>query len=95
MMLSLQRYTFNVEYRKGSSLLIAYTLSRAPLPTSSHKQLKDELVFRVELETTNPDLSLFQHTTLQDIKTATSSDSELMLLSSIIQSSWPHNMSRV
>ena len=44
MMLTLQRYNFHVEYRKGSSLYIAGTLSRAPLPTTSHKQVHDELV---------------------------------------------------
>ena len=95
MMLSLQRYTFNVEYCTGSSLLIADTLSRAPLPTSSHQKLRDELVFLVELETTKPDLSRFRDATLQDIRTAASSDPELMLLSSLIQSGWPHNKSRV
>ena len=36
MMLTLQRYSFTVEYRKGSSLLIADTLSRAPLPGTTH-----------------------------------------------------------
>ena len=32
MLLTLQRYSFTVEYRKGSTLHIADTLSRAPLP---------------------------------------------------------------
>ena len=32
MLLTLQRYSFTVEYRKGSTLHIAGTLSRAPLP---------------------------------------------------------------
>ena len=54
MMLTLQRYTFTVEYRKGSTLHIADTLSRAPLPITSHKQVQDELVYRVELEAEHP-----------------------------------------
>ena len=38
MMLTLQHYTFHVEYHKGSTLHIADTLSRAPLPTTSLTQ---------------------------------------------------------
>ena len=45
MMLALQRYSFHVEYHKGSSLLIADTLSRDPLPTTSHKTVHEELVY--------------------------------------------------
>ena len=90
-MLSLQRYTFNVEYHKGSSLHLADTLSRAPLPTTSHKQLYDEMVYRVEFEAVKPDLSYFQDATLQDIRTAASSDPELTLLSSLVESGWPHD----
>ena len=59
MMLALQLYSFHVEYRKGSSLLIADTFSRAPLPTTSHKTVREELVYRVEFESNTPDLSGF------------------------------------
>ena len=91
MMLSLQRYTFTVVYQKGSSLHLADTLSRAPLPTTLHKQLYDEMVYRVEFEAVKPDLSYFQDATLQDIRTAASSDPELTLLSSLVESGWPHD----
>ena len=47
MMLALQRCSFHVEYRKGSSLLIADTLSRAPLPTTSHRTVPVGLPSRV------------------------------------------------
>jgi len=67
MMLTLQRYLFQVEYRKGSSLLIADTLSRAPLPETTHKGVHDELVYRVEFEGNNPELSGFQDATVQEI----------------------------
>lgn len=50
MMLTLQRYSFTVEYRKGSSLLMADTLSCAPLPETTHGHLHDELVYQVEFE---------------------------------------------
>ena len=87
-MLALQRYTFHVEYRKGSSLHIADTLSRAPLPTTSHKQLHDQLVYRVEFESNNPELSGFQDNTLQDIRTAASTDPEQIILQSLTSRGW-------
>ena len=49
-MLTLQRYTFRVEYRNGSTLQLADTLSRAPL--------RDVHVYRVEYEIDNPDPSV-------------------------------------
>lgn len=80
MMLSLQRYSFCVEYYKGVSLHIADTLSQAPLSTTSHKQMHDEFVYRTELEFNSPDLSGFQDATLQDIRAASSTDPELVVL---------------
>ena len=90
MMLSLQRYTFTVEYRKGSTLHIADTLSRAPLPTTSHKQVHDELVYRLELETEHPDLSPFQDATLQEIRAAALTDREQSTLRSLVEAGWPN-----
>ena len=72
MMLTLQRYTFKVEYRKGSSLHIADTLSRAPLPATTHKPIHEENVYRVEFEADEPDLSGFHDATLNDIRVASS-----------------------
>ena len=66
MLISIQRYSFRAEYRKCSTLLIADTLSRAPLPTSSHEPVND-LVYRGQFESGHPDLSGFQDVTLQDI----------------------------
>ena len=68
MILTLQRYSFRVEYRKGSSLHIADTLSRAPLPTISDKQVHDELVYRVESQSTTPDPSGFQDATVGSLE---------------------------
>ena len=89
MMLALQRYTFKVEYHKGSTLLIADTLSRAPLPTSSHKPVHDEMVYRVEIEADTPDLSGFQDATLQDIRATAVTDPELIEIQALIESGWP------
>lgn len=64
MMLTLQRYSFHVKYRKGSSLHLADTLSRAALPTTLHKKVHEDLVYPVEFECNTPDLSGFQDATL-------------------------------
>ena len=52
MMLSLQRYSFRMEYHKGALLHIADALLRAPLSAKSHRQVHDGLVYRTELELT-------------------------------------------
>lgn len=88
MILALQRYSFRVDYRKGSNLHIADTLSRAPLPTISHKQVHDELVYRVEFESTTPDLSGFQDATMRDIRAAASSDPEQIAIHSLVLTGW-------
>ena len=95
MMLTLQRYTFTVEYCKGSTLHIAKTLSRAPLPITSHKQDQDELVYRVELEAEHPDLSGFQDATLQEIRVAALTDPRERALQSLVEDGWPNNQPAV
>ena len=89
MMLKLQRYSFNVEYRRGCTLVIADTLSRAPLPDASHYPVHQDLVYRLELEHAAPDLSGFQNATLQDIQAAAATDPEQIELRSIIETGWP------
>ena len=95
MMLTLQRYSFQVEYRKGSSLLIADTLSRAPLPETTHKGVHDELVYRVEFEGNNPELSGFQDATVQEIRTEANTDPEQKALRTLIETGWPNDKAAV
>ena len=95
MMLTLQRYSFTVEYREGSSLLIADTLSRAPLPETTHGHLHDELVYRVEFEDNNPELSNFQDATIQEIRTEASTDPEQIALRTFVETGWPNDKASV
>ena len=95
MMLTLQRYSFTVEYRKGSSLLIADTLSRAPLPGTTHGHLHDELVYQVEFEDNNPELSGFQYATVQEIRTEASTDPEQKALRTFVETGWPNDKASV
>ncbi len=95
MMLMHQRYTFRVEYHKGSTLLIADTLSRAPLLTTAHNPTHDEMVYRVDFEADNPDLSGFHDATLQDIKAAALTDPEQVEVQALIITGWPTNKTSV
>ena len=54
MLLSLQRYSFRAEYRKRSTLLIANTLSRAPLLMSSHEPVNDLVHTEVNSKVATP-----------------------------------------
>jgi len=94
-MLSLQCYTFTVEYRKRSTLHIADTLSLAPLPITSNKQVHDEMVYRVALEAEHPDLSGFQAATLQEIRVAALTDPEQSTLRSLFEAGWPNDKAAV
>ena len=53
MMLQLQRYNFEVVYKRGKELYNADTLSRAALEKTNALDLKPESVFRVELAEMN------------------------------------------
>ena len=75
------------EYRKGSSLHIADSLSRTPLATTFHKQVHDEVAYRVEFESTTPDLPGFRDTTLRYIRAAASLDPDQIALHS-----WPNEV---
>ena len=94
MLLSLQRYSFRVKYRKGSTLLIADTLSLTPLPMSSHETVND-LVYRVEFESDHPDLSGSSDVTLQDIGLAAATDREQTELRTLVESGWPTDKASV
>ena len=48
MRMRLQRWSFEVKYKKGAQQVIADTLSRAPLPQLSTANLSGEQIFRVE-----------------------------------------------
>ena len=92
MLSRLQRYQFNVVYKKGTSLHIADTLSRASLPTLSTNNMSGFDVFRVEAENEYPN----RHPNLKtetevSLRIATQADDILKLLYLTIQKGWPNN----
>ncbi len=90
MMARLQRYQFNLVYKRGTSLHIADTLSRAPLQTLSKNNMNEFDVFRLETEQEYPEHhSNLKADTQIKLRTATQNDESLSLLYSTIQRGWP------
>ena len=60
MMMKLQRYTFDVSYKKGSSLCVADNLSRAALSTLMEAKVTgfEVFSFRLELDDRQPNARL-------------------------------------
>ena len=90
MLMRLQRYQFSLQYKKGTSLHIADTLSRAALHTPVHAKVTGFEVFRLELEHSendhNPRLT---DVTEELLKSETKKDHTLTDLEQTIISGWP------
>ena len=93
-MLRLQRYNLHVEYRKGSSLVLADTLSRAPLSSSHTASPSNFEVFRLSVQQVDqqPNLHLTL-TTTRAMQHATASDPDMQQLVQIISCGWPASKS--
>ena len=88
MMLRLQRYRLKVIYKKGSSLWLADTLSRATLPTTNTSPHTNFEVFRLNIEEDNSTPGL-KSQTLAEIKEATANDQTMADLINTITCGWP------
>ena len=86
MIMTLQRYSFKLEYRKGTSLIIADTLSRAALTSSVCTKGTGFNVFRADSEVVERDSKLTLHSE-SEIEIA--SDPTLSGLYRIISEGWP------
>ena len=93
--LILWRYSFSVEYRKGSFLLIADTPSRASFPETTHGRVHDELVYRVEVEENNPKLLGFRDATVQEIRDKAGTYPEKKALRILMETRWPNDKTSV
>ncbi|XP_054278887.1 uncharacterized protein K02A2.6-like [Macrosteles quadrilineatus] len=102
MMLKLQKYNFELEYKKGSEMTLADTLSRAAIPydnrsrnqediETSHvyKMIEEENMFK-RMEKVDPTKHLnVTSERLGQIRRITLQDPVLMKLTSVIISGWP------
>ena len=90
MMMRLQRYSFKVVYKKGSSLYVADTLSRAALPTPVEAKVTGFEVLRLELmeEENERNPRLVDSTELR-LQEETAKDEMLNALYGVIVQGWP------
>ena len=94
MMMRLQRYNIKVSYKKGTSLLLADTLSRAPLPTTNDSKQTNFEVFRTDIDN-HPENPRISSQTLADIKASTANDPTMCTLNKIIINGWPSQKSQL
>ena len=88
MLLSLQRYNF--WYRKGSTLLIADTLSRPPLPMSPHEPQLQSMIWCTELNS-KVNTPIYQVSQMSPSMTSTSQPQQIeqIALRTLVESGWP------
>ena len=88
MMMHLQRYNIKVTNKKGTSLLLADTLSRAPLPTTNDTKQTNFEGFRTDIDNHIEDPRITSQT-LAEIKASTANDPTMYALNMIIINGWP------
>lgn len=92
LMLKIQVYDLQVEYKQGSKMFIADTLSRAALPETSVDELDEDIVIHVNFLIKN--LPISEQKTESLIK-ATNEDKCMQLLKMYYKQGWPENKSHV
>ena len=92
----LQRYRFKLTYKRGPTLHLADTLSRAALPQPVAAKVTNFDVFRLEIEsqysTRNQRL---EESTENNLRVETEKDTTLTALHNVIVHGWPENRANV
>ena len=88
MMLRLQRYTFTVVHRKGSTMWLADTLSRAPIPRKQAHIDSFEVFIAETIQLTSKPEHITDHTH-SIIQRATQEDPVLSRIIPYVQHGWP------
>lgn len=89
MLLRLQKYDFTLKYRPGSQLLIADTLSRAPLDERSPTDFRAEIAALADAEQQQTLRMVASKATIDLIKRAAATDDQYQLLRRQIAVGWP------
>jgi transposase InsO family protein len=96
MMMRLQRYNFQVVYKRGTSLHIADTLSRAAVQKPVTAKVTGYEVFRTELEDMENDKNMRLTTATEtEIQENTQRDPMLKKLCDMIKMGWPKSINDV
>ena len=90
-MMRLQRYKIKVVYKKGSTMYLADTLSRATLPTTNESKETNFEIFRLDLEDDKPVNEGITSETLKKVKAETLKDTAMNDLAKVIISGWPES----
>ena len=89
MLLRLQKYDFTLKYRPGSQLLIADTLSRAPLDETTPTDFTEEIAAIADAEQQQSLRMVASKATIDLIKQAAAHDDQYQLLRRQIAVGWP------
>lgn len=95
MMMQLQRYTFRVTYKRGTSLYLADTLSRAPLQGPVSAKVTGFEVFRLGLECIDEHNPRLLPDTVATLRTEIQSDSVMQELMRSIIDGWPQERAQL
>ena len=94
MLMKLQRYRFNLTYKRGPTLHLADTLSRAALPHPMSARVTHFNVFRMEVESSELSRNArLEESTENHLHEETSKDITLTALYKVIVHSWPEDRS--
>lgn len=88
MVMRLQRYSFQIEYKRGTSLYLADTLSRAALKTPTLTNTTGFDVFRLDMEDVGHNDRLSSDTS-QALQRETMADPQLAELANTVLAGWP------
>lgn len=93
MLLSLQRYSFNLEYRPGKEQIVADMLSRAPAkeadPTAEQHKTKIEIFLTDIADTTHTQFTDMSDERLDRTRTCGTKDETYSILRRMISQGWP------
>ena len=92
MLLRLQRYDINLQYKPGKEMLLADTLSRAHLAETAEEISEDDMQAQIHLVTSNISVSDEQ---VKQIKNTTSSDESMIKVAQYIKNGWPTHIKQV
>ena len=94
MLMKLQRYRFNLTYKRGPTLHLADTLSRAALPHPISSRVTHFNVFRMEVESSELSRNArLEESTENHLREGTSKDITLTALYKVIVHGWPEDRS--
>ena len=92
--MKLQRYRFNLTYKRGPTLHLADTLSRAALPQPISARVTHFNVFRMEVESSELSRNArLEESTVNHLREVTSKDITLTALYKVIVHGWPEDRS--